>query len=641
MAFVEHSKWIIFLFLAMAAISFQVSNGDPRTGIAAIICGTEMAENGAILAKTFVPGMENLSTMINQDGFGTAVVGSGPNAFYGLAQCMKDLNSIDCRLCYSEMRSLLPTCYPKTGGRIFLDGCFARYENYSFFDQAMDKSDTKVCYTGRNSTRPEAFQNLVREVVGNVSSEAQKRNGSSVNSISDSNLVVYALAQCWESINTSLCKSCLEDAAMAVVSCTPGTEGRALNAGCYLRYSTSLFWNVYATDVQSSGKSKTFWIILAAVLAGILLISGILIWKTTNVCSRSKSRTLRGLSSFSDSRLTFKYRELKHATGNFDNANKLGQGGYGTVYKGVLSDGREVAVKRLFLNTRQWINQFFNEVDLTNRVRHKNLVKLLGCSIDGPESLLVYEFYVNKSLDNFIFDSNQAKLLDWHKRFDIILGVAEGLSYLHEESEIRIIHRDIKASNILLDDKLKAKITDFGLARSFAEDQTHLSTGIAGTLGYLAPEYIVHGQLTEKADVYSFGVLILEIITGERCNVGIGAQPGKFFLAKIWNHYKANKVEGIIDDNIYNECFRDEILHVVQVSLLCTQATPSLRPPMPRIVELLRSTDAHELVPTDPPYLDVLNEHLRGETEVSDRLSVPCAMNFSVSSASSSGIKGR
>ncbi|XLS44768.1 hypothetical protein HN51_001633, partial [Arachis hypogaea] len=166
-----------------------------------------------------------------------------------------------------------------------------------------------------------------------------------------------------------------------------------------------------------------------------------------------------------------------------------------------MPDGKEIAIKRLYFNNRHRAAYFYNEVNIISSVEHKNLVRLLGCRYSGLESLLVYEFLPNKSLDQFIFDRVKGRELNWEKRYDIIIGTAEGLVYLHENSKTRIIHRDIKASNILLDAKLRAKIADFGLARSFQEDKR----------GYMAPEYLAHGQLTEKADVYSFGVLVLEI----------------------------------------------------------------------------------------------------------------------------------
>ncbi|XP_076907998.1 cysteine-rich receptor-like protein kinase 2 [Bidens hawaiensis] len=215
-----------------------------------------------------------------------------------------------------------------------------------------------------------------------------------------------------------------------------------------------------------------------------------------------------------NSSLNFKYSTIEKATNYFDEANKLGQGGFGTVYKGVLPNGREIAVKRLFFNHRDRAGDFYNEVNIISSVDHKNLVKLIGFSCIGPESILVYEYLPNRSLNHFIFDSAKGKELNWGKRYDIIVGVAEGLTYLHENSKTRIIHRDIKAANILLDLRHDAKIADFGLARSFQQDKNHISTGIAGTLGYMAPEYIAYGKLSEKVDVYSYGVLLLEIVTG-------------------------------------------------------------------------------------------------------------------------------
>ncbi|CAN6453205.1 unnamed protein product [Victoria cruziana] len=394
-----------------------------------------------------------------------------------------------------------------------------------------------------------------------------------------------------------------------------------------MRYSIKSFWNKNRTSSHSSGLNMTFWIISASAISVISVIVGLLIWKFGALFSRSSDKTMKdmygsGLSILiAQSKLNYSYNELRNATNGFDSVNKLGQGGYGTVYKGVLSDGKEVAVKRLFLNTRQWADQFFNEVDLINRVRHKNLVKLLGCSIDGPESLLVYEYCRNKSLDLFIFAPCQVKKLGWGKRLEIIQGIADGLCYLHEESDVRIIHRDIKASNILLDEKLMPKITDFGLARSIGEDQTHLTTAIAGTLGYMAPEYIIHGQLTEKADVYSFGLLVLEIVTGLQCSSNsTGSSSGQFFLGKIWSHYKANTLQELLNGCI-DDKDAEEMLHVVQVALLCTQSTPRSRPSMSKVVEMLRDRTEEAMVPSDPPFLDLFSMDCFNESEASRLLS--------------------
>eukprot|EP00253_Pinus_taeda_P034067 PITA_34067 len=228
------------------------------------------------------------------------------------------------------------------------------------------------------------------------------------------------------------------------------------------------------------------------------------------------------------------------------------------------------------------------------------------CSVDGPDRLLVYEYLVNKSLDNFLFDQNMGKLLDWQRRFEIILGTASGLAYLHQESDIRIIHRDIKASNILLDQHFKPKIADFGLVRYFAEDQTHLSTTIVGTRGYMAPEYLVHGHLTEKVDIYAFGVLILEIISGKRNSTPMQTNDMPSLLTVVWNHCLSATISNIIDPNI-EENLMEEVVRVVHIALLCTQASATLRPSMSKVITFLTSKDINIPAATEPPFINVIH----------------------------------
>ncbi|KAA8548130.1 hypothetical protein F0562_004609 [Nyssa sinensis] len=235
-------------------------------------------------------------------------------------------------------------------------------------------------------------------------------------------------------------------------------------------------------------------------------------------------------------------------------------------------------------------------------MQHKNLVKLLGCSIEGPESLLVYEYVPNKSLDQFLFDKTKIQILNWMQRFDIIVGTAEGLAYLHGGTHIRIIHRDIKSSNVLLDENLAPKIADFGLARHFAADQTHLSTGIAGTLGYMAPEYLVRGQLTEKADVYSFGILVLEIVCGRKNNVFI--EHSSSLLQTVWKLYRTNSMAECVDPGLKNDFPVTEASKVLQIGLLCTQASVGLRPSMDEVVQMLTNKDYEIPLPNQPPFLN-------------------------------------
>ncbi|RVW59332.1 putative LRR receptor-like serine/threonine-protein kinase [Vitis vinifera] len=212
----------------------------------------------------------------------------------------------------------------------------------------------------------------------------------------------------------------------------------------------------------------------------------------------------------------FSLRQIKAATNNFDSANKIGEGGFGPVYKGVLSDGSIIAVKQLSSKSKQGNREFVNEIGMISALQHPNLVRLYGCCIEGNQLLLIYEYMENNSLARALFGREEHRLhLDWPTRKKICLGIARGLAYLHEESRLKIVHRDIKATNVLLDKDLSAKISDFGLAKLDEEENTHISTRIAGTIGYMAPEYAMRGYLTDKADVYSFGVVALEIVSGK------------------------------------------------------------------------------------------------------------------------------
>ncbi|XP_019151275.1 PREDICTED: G-type lectin S-receptor-like serine/threonine-protein kinase SD1-13 isoform X2 [Ipomoea nil] len=213
----------------------------------------------------------------------------------------------------------------------------------------------------------------------------------------------------------------------------------------------------------------------------------------------------------------FDFEIIANATGNFDPRNKLGQGGFGPVYKGKLEDGQEIAVKRLSIYSGQGQEEFMNEVVVISKLQHRNLVRLHGCCIEGGEKMLVYEFMPNGSLDSLLFDPQNEEFLDWSKRFMIIEGIGRGLLYLHRDSRLKIVHRDLKASNILLDEQLNPKISDFGLARIFGGNQHQANTErVVGTYGYMAPEYAMDGRFSEKSDVYSFGVLLLEIVSGRK-----------------------------------------------------------------------------------------------------------------------------
>ncbi|CAI0400864.1 unnamed protein product, partial [Linum tenue] len=288
--------------------------------------------------------------------------------------------------------------------------------------------------------------------------------------------------------------------------------------------------------------------------------------------------------------LFFALHTLQVATNFFSDLNQLGHGGFGPVYKGLIPNGQEIAVKKLSLTSRQGVREFTNEVKLLLKLQHKNLVTLLGCSVEGPEKMLVYEYLPNKSLDYFLFDTKKASSLDWTTRFHIVTGVARGLLYLHEEAPMRILHRDIKASNILLDEKLSPKISDFGLARLFPEEDTHVNTfRISGTHGYMAPEYAMHGYLSVKTDVFSYGILLLEIISGRK-NLDPRLGPDNAdVLNSAWTLYQGGKMSELVDPSLGNSYNTHEVEMCIQIALLCCQESPDNRPDMNSIHVMLLS----------------------------------------------------
>ncbi|XP_064945573.1 putative serine/threonine-protein kinase isoform X2 [Musa acuminata AAA Group] len=245
----------------------------------------------------------------------------------------------------------------------------------------------------------------------------------------------------------------------------------------------------------------------------------------------------------------FSYSDLSSATDNFCPDKRIGRGGFGTVYKGTLRNGVTVAIKVLSAESKQGVKEFLTEIDTIANVRHPNLVELIGCCVQDSSRILVYEHMENGSLDRTLLGMNIGKptKLSWNIRSAICIGTARGLAYLHEDLEPPIVHRDIKASNILLDSNFDPKIGDFGLAKLFPDNVTHISTRVAGTTGYLAPEYALQGQLTKKADVYSFGVLVIEIISGRSISKSYLSGMNQFLLERTWQLFQEGRLKELID----------------------------------------------------------------------------------------------
>ncbi|XP_024974524.1 putative serine/threonine-protein kinase [Cynara cardunculus var. scolymus] len=283
----------------------------------------------------------------------------------------------------------------------------------------------------------------------------------------------------------------------------------------------------------------------------------------------------------------FSYNSLRSATRNFHPSNKIGGGGFGVVYKGILRDDTHVAVKSLSAESKQGTIEFLTEINLISSIQHPNLVQLIGCCIEDGNRILVYEYLENNSLASALLGSRGKHIdLDWATRASICEGTAAGLAFLHEEAEPHIVHRDIKASNVLLDGSFHPKIGDFGLAKLFPDNVTHLSTRVAGTVGYLAPEYALLGQLTKKADVYSFGVLMLEIISGRSSSKAAFSEDLLGVVEWSWKLKDEERLLDVVDPDLTN-CPDDEIMRFITVALFCTQAASNQRPSMKQVVEML------------------------------------------------------
>ncbi|KAF5464307.1 hypothetical protein F2P56_014393 [Juglans regia] len=300
----------------------------------------------------------------------------------------------------------------------------------------------------------------------------------------------------------------------------------------------------------------------------------------------------------------FALSSIVAATDNFSPANKLGQGGFGPVFKGQLPNGQHIAVKRLSKSSGQGIEEFKNEVKLIAKLQHRNLVKMIGCCIQEEEKMLIYEYMSNKSLNFFIFDPTRSSSLNWSKRFEIIIGIARGILYLHHDSRLRIIHRDLKTSNILLDDEMNPKISDFGVARIFKANQIQDKTNrVVGTYGYMSPEYAVFGKFSTKSDVFSFGVILLEIVSGKKNSGSYMEHPSQTLIGQVWELWREDRALDIVDSSINESYVPHEVLRSIQIGLLCVQEDARDRPDMLEVL-LMLCTDATTLPsPKQPAFI--------------------------------------
>ncbi|KAB1996244.1 hypothetical protein ES319_D13G218800v1 [Gossypium barbadense] len=388
----------------------------------------------------------------------------------------------------------------------------------------------------------------------------------------------------------------------------------------------------YAIGTTQPKKHQLLVIVLVTVSAMVLLITALVYYlqhkifksqgllgalKTSVSLIRTKISGERKHENGDPNLQAFTFATIKAATNNFSNENKLGEGGYGPVYKGELLNGQEIAVKRLSRSSNQGLEEFKNEVNLTTKLQHVNLVRVLGICTENEEKMLVYEFMLNKSLDFYLYDPFKRHLLDWRKRVSIIEGVTQGLLYLQEYSNYTIIHRDIKASNILLDSEMNPKISDFGMAKFFKKDELEANTNrIVGTYGYVPPEYVKKGIYSTKYDVYSFGVLLLQIISGKRNSNLYGCHENLKLLEYAYELWKQGRGAEFFDASLDDSSLSCKLIRCMQLALLCVQENPADRPSMVDIFAILKNESSVAIsVPKQPAY-SITRDERKGSIDI-------------------------
>ncbi|KAM0924492.1 hypothetical protein ACQ4PT_004833 [Festuca glaucescens] len=559
-----------------------------------------------------------------------------------LGLCRGDANATSCSDCLAQGFEDLPSaCGYSKDATMYYETCFLHYSNLHFraSDDTELSSAFPVIYSANaTAEEPDQFAGVVAALL-NATADYAAYNSSMTRPYA-SGVVrfnreiseVYSWAQCTPGLTPARCRDCLSNMmqqGMPLYS----VGARLLGIRCSFRYETKPFLDgpvmvrlpatsagtgapapapessptpapapapAMVTPVSAVGGGRKYsipgmvLIIALPTLAATNLIDAFIIWrKRQRSPAQTKEKqpypsypTEADDTEIVDSML-MDISILRAATGDFAESKKLGEGGFGAVYQGTLSDGEEIAVKRLSKSSTQGLEELRNELALVAKLKHKNLVRLVGVCLEQKERLLVYEFVPNRSLDQILFDIEKREQLDWGKRLRIIRGVARGLQYLHEDSHLKVVHRDLKASNVLLDADMNPKISDFGLARLFGRGQTQgVTKRVIGTYGYMAPEYVMGGNYSVKSDVFSFGVMVLEILTGSKKS---DTTQSEDLLTTIYEHWTAGTVLEEMDPCMNNSFSESDVMRCIQVGLMCVQENPVDRPVMSEVGMMLGS----------------------------------------------------
>ncbi|KAJ9563284.1 LOW QUALITY PROTEIN: hypothetical protein OSB04_008444, partial [Centaurea solstitialis] len=580
----------------------------------------------------------NLATLpATNSGFGffNRSIGQGTDRVNSIALCRGDLEPAVCRSCLNDsivkLRDICPNQKEAIG---YYDNCMLKYSNQTilgntgirFFVFMLDPLNYLWDKDGYNitmllsplmaETRSRCWWPLLKFATG-------KTNGP------PDLPTLYVLQQCTPELTEQQCSGCLADAIDEFSNWESGKAGgRSLLPMCNIRYAIYQFYKkttllvspppssssppIRSSPVKKNDATRT----IRPVMVVILVVIVVLVIIFTLLCIYIRLRTkkqklIKNKNNKSETMdlgtmesLRYNFSAVRVATNDFSENNKLGEGGFEAVYKGTFEDGQEIAVKRLARDSGQGDLEFQNEVMLLAKLQHRNLVRLLGFSLEGSERVLIYEFMSNASLDQFIFDPVKRMVLDWEKRYEIIRGVAKGLLYLHEDSRLRIIHRDMKVSNILLDDELNPKIADFGTARLFNPTETQGNTNrIVGTYGYMAPEYAMHGQFSVKSDVFSFGVFVLEMVTGQKNQCFRNGESIEDFLSFAWKSWQDGTTLDMIDPMLKASASSwPNIIRSIHIGLLCVQENVVDRPTMAAVGLLLNSSSLVLPLPSKPAF---------------------------------------
>ncbi|KAF8029641.1 hypothetical protein BT93_E2152 [Corymbia citriodora subsp. variegata] len=581
----------------------------------------------------------------------SSVVSSTSQTIYVIGSCRGDLTGEICRACLdasaSDIRRLCPSRR-------------RRYSTVGTAPSVVVDPDYPV-YNPNNISSPDTYNVALRTLLGRLQGEAASGGSLRKYATGNASVrfhVIYAMVQCTPDLTEQRCIDCLVKVVGRLTDCCAGKIGVNFMApSCQFRYETDYrFFNTIGEPLPLSppppggkGNPTRTVIIAATTIVSAVLVISVLILLIEKRKKQQPRETAEGevedeISTVES--LQFDFDTIRAATDNFSNSNKLGQGGFGAVYmviinkassillhsnfkqpnshrlhqydalqnastnqstltrtylmkfRGRLSNGQEIAMKRLSQNSGQGEVEFKNEVILLARLQYRNLVRLLGFCLEGVERLLIYEFLSNSSLDQIIMDPLKRANLNWDMHHKILMGIARGLLYLHEDSRLRIIHRDLKASNIMLDSEMNPKISDFGMARLFELDQTQAKTNrIVGTYGYMAPEYVMHGNFSVKSDVFSFGVLVLEIISGQRNNLFRIGDDTEVLISYVWKNWMEGSISNIIDPSITSE-----IVRCIHIGLLCVQENVASRPRMASVLLMLNSHSATLQVPSRPAF---------------------------------------